>query len=257
MRSSERGRQHHGNTSLCIIRQAFRCYSMLTPAPAAPYWQEKDSFILHLSKTAGARDVGGPHGALRADAAAASEARGEGPWAGAPIFIIFNGLRRVPRCSEALTPQICSSSPSTTPSRDQRFGCSPSQLPPVKKEKRRPAPLTLMERASRPRSPSKEADPEALRGFDLNVRGAAGSQTPGSARRSGPRESGGSSGMALERALGMGSWHGPGGSESGRSHAEVADSLGCGEIQGPWQVLGSLASAAGACRCSLHCPLTI
>eukprot|EP00913_Durusdinium_trenchii_P011074 g10396.t1 len=58
---------------------------------------------------------------------------------------------------EALTPHtgIAASSPSTTTSslREQRLTSSPSQLPPVKKEKRRPAPLALMERAaSRQRS---------------------------------------------------------------------------------------------------------
>jgi len=93
---------------------------------------------------------------------------------------------------EALTPQtgIATSSPSTTSSlRDARLNSSPSQLPPVKKEKRRPAPLALHERAaSRPRSPS-EAEPEARRAFDRSVpRGAvhSGSQTPRSARRALP-----------------------------------------------------------------------
>jgi len=98
---------------------------------------------------------------------------------------------------EALTPQmgIATSSPSTTSSiREQRLNSSPSQLPPVKKEKRRPAPLALTERAaSRPRSPSKEAEPEArTRVFDLGAgvqRGPtvhSGSQTPRSARRALP-----------------------------------------------------------------------
>eukprot|EP00435_Cladocopium_sp_Y103_P015423 s3611_g3.t1 len=95
---------------------------------------------------------------------------------------------------EALTPQtgIATSSPSTTSSlRDARLNSSPSQLPPVKKEKRRPAPLALHERAaSRPRSPSKEAEPEARRAFDRSgvQRGTvhSGSQTPRSARRALP-----------------------------------------------------------------------